>query len=209
MRDFANDASKAFYSLFHGHTEESEFSSFIFRSPSISFLTLPYALIDVPLDFNLPNTAKFCSLHGVFTMQLPIAREELPPPFPNFPVLSIPISDVGSLTPKLFMDDDNQTASASPVELIEGTIPGRGVWFPDEWATRYEIDWTKGREHLSSRYIGRGGPFVGGTQGVWEHVEPRKPTVVAHATHDPTVEVALYEGLYAHFFNEKYDACEL
>ncbi|KAG8861922.1 hypothetical protein FRB96_002365 [Tulasnella sp. 330] len=179
-------------------TEESEFSSFVLRSPSITFLMLPYALVELGFDRMLPNTAKFCSSQGVFTMQGPFAKEDLPPAFPNFPVLSIP--QVAS--PKMFTDG-NETATY-PIELIEGSNKEE-LWFPSEYATHYDLDWSRGSEGVM-RYIGRGGPFTGGSQGVWEHIEPRKPTVVARAVHDPYFEVGLYEGLYAHFFEEKHHA---
>ncbi|KAG8876572.1 hypothetical protein FRB98_007241 [Tulasnella sp. 332] len=201
MNEFGNLANMNAYlgnhQPFFG-SEESEFSSFVIRSPSITFLMLPYAMVELGFESMLPNTAKFCSSRGVFTIQSPVIREDLPAAFPDFPVLTIPETTSQSL-----FTDGNDTLTY-PIELIEGT-DRTDLWFPKEYATRYNVDWGNA-PHGAMRYIGRGGPFAGGEHGVWEHIEPRKPKVVARAWHDPYFEVGLYEGLYAHFFVEKRSA---
>ncbi|KAG8994664.1 hypothetical protein FRB94_009700, partial [Tulasnella sp. JGI-2019a] len=63
--------------------EEAEYSAFIIRNPSITFLILPQHLVELPFGLMRPNTAKFCTLHGVYTLPVAIAPEALPSPFPN------------------------------------------------------------------------------------------------------------------------------
>lgn len=58
------------------------------------------------------------------------------------------------------------------------------------------------------RQIGRGGPFLGGSQGAWERIEPPPPSLEVEALGNPGFKVKLTEGLYVHYFKEKSQARE-
>ncbi|KAG8983984.1 hypothetical protein FRB94_009702 [Tulasnella sp. JGI-2019a] len=189
----------AYFTKHHPYfaAEEAEYSAFIIRDPSITFLILPQQLVELPERFMRPNTGKFCTLNGVYTMQAPMVLESLPPPFPNFPILAMP--NISSIAAPVFTIH----GATHPIELIEGTE--EKLWIPKETVTKYDIDWALGPWE-ATRYIGRGGPFAGGSKGVWLRVEPQVPTIEVTAAHDPSIKVQLREGLYVHFFSEKHQA---
>jgi hypothetical protein len=174
--------------------EEAEFSAFVIRSPFINFLIVPELLADVALHLIQANTARFSTLHGVYTLQFP--WDELPLPFPNFPMLSMP------MMPSLFTSTLSANGTTYPIEIISGNQSLSGLWFPGEFATYYDIDWSLGDPGWR-RFVGRGGGHVGGSQGVWTRLEPPK-AIQVHAMNDSSVKVDLAEGLYIHWFEEKH-----
>ena len=176
-------------------SEEVEFSAFILREPQINFLIVPQLLIDIPIHLTQPNTAKFSNLHGVYTAQWP--WKQLPTPFPNYPMLSLPTK------PSSFLPTFSAEGTTYPIELIVGNWSG-WLWFPEEFATHYNINWNLGSEGWR-RFVGRGGGYAGGSQGVWTRLEPPREAITVHGAKDPSVEVKLAEGLYIHWFEEKHN----
>jgi len=174
-------------------TEEAEFSAFVIRSPLINFLIVPELLADVALHLIQANTARFSTLHGVYTLHFPW-NELLP--FPDFPMLSMP------MMPSLFTSTLSANGTTYPIEIISGNQSLTGLWFPGEFATYYDIDWSLGDPGWR-RFVGRGGGHVGGSQGVWTRLEPPK-AIQVHAMNDSSVKVDLAEGLYIHWFEEKH-----
>jgi hypothetical protein len=172
--------------------EEAEFSAFVFRNPLINFLVVPELLADIALHKIQANTARFSTLRGVYAVYVPWV--EPPPPFPEFPLLSMP--PTSSFAPTL-----SENGTTYPVELISGNWP-LDLWFPDEFATHYNINWTIGDPGWR-RFVGRGGGLEGGSQGVWTRLEPPARRFQVHAVHNSSVQVELVEGLYIHWFEEK------
>lgn len=179
----------------HFAAEEVEFSAFILREPQINFLIVPQLLVDIPIHLTQPNTAKFSNLHGVYAAQWP--WKQLPTPFPNYPMLSLPSK------PSSFLPTFSTEGTTYPIELIAGNWSG-WLWFPKEFATHYNINWNLGPEGWR-RFVGRGGGYGGGSQGVWTRLEPPREAITVHGAKDLSVEVKLAEGLYIHWFEEKHN----
>lgn len=179
-------------------TEEAEFSAFIFRDPTITFLILPHHLADVAAHLVTPNHAKLCTLHGVFVTAEETVKRSPASIQENLPILFMPSVKSTPSIPTF-----TSKGSVRPVELLRENI-AKEVWFPMEFVTYYEIDFTLTKEGSGwRRFVGRGGRFAGGSEGVWERLEPPLKTVSAWVTDNPDIKVPLREGLYSHFFEEK------
>jgi hypothetical protein len=157
-------------------------------------------LLELGFDSMFSNTAKFSTFFGVYTMPWPIHKEDLPPGFPNFPMLDLPTE------PSAFTPTFSDNGVSRPIDIYEGNYDGN-LWFPEAYATWYRIDWSNAPDG-AVRIIGRGGGFHGGKQGIWERTEPPSPQFPIKALRESTngsdIVVTLKEALYAHFFEEKH-----
>ena len=105
--------------------------------------------------------------------------------------------------PSSFLPTFSTEGTTYPIELIAGNWSG-WLWFPEEFATHYNINWNLGSEGWR-RFVGRGGGYAGGSQGVWTRLEPPREAITVRGAKDPSVEVKLAEGLYIHWFEEKHN----
>ncbi|EIN04730.1 hypothetical protein PUNSTDRAFT_146369 [Punctularia strigosozonata HHB-11173 SS5] len=185
--------------------EEAEFSAFVIRTPSISFLTLPYHLVELGFDARSPATALFASPSGAYALS-PSHSPPLPA-FPDFPLLALPSA------PSSFVPTFSAAGATHPVDLVTGV--DRDKWVPAETTTFYEpppadeLGWAAGEEGEGEpvRIVGRGGGFEGGREGVWERFERARPELRVRVlgAADGEVRASLTEGLYIHWMEHKYE----
>ncbi|KZO99777.1 hypothetical protein CALVIDRAFT_553196 [Calocera viscosa TUFC12733] len=204
--------------------EEAEFSAYILRNPSISFLLAASSLVDIALSQLALNTPTFATLNGTYQ---PYALPTPLPGFPHLPVLGLPGTCANCPpTPKrrkTFTD----YGITRPVDVRTGEYEG-DLWFGREYATEYVPPRRAMRQRAWDVYVGR---YAGGGAGVWERLEPpREPVevpILSSAGRNQTRKgngtakgasavpaegnekqetVLLREGLYIHWFHQKHAA---